>query len=160
VTQTDLFAPRSPDPMMVARVIYPDLGDSRLERALLDPPRARNTDPVASHEAAEAVATSGLANAQAERVLEAVTAHPGLTSLELEAASGIDRYVLARRLPELRRRGFVVNLAPRPCRLSPLKTRSVTTWAPLATWAPKETASARTAEPVSGTNERPEGTTA
>lgn len=64
-------------------------------------PNARNTDPSTSIEAGEQVELSGNAHFQRELALDAVKRNPGLTSKELSQATGIDRYQLARRLPEL-----------------------------------------------------------
>lgn len=63
--------------------------------------RARRTDPSTSHEAAQAALSSGLIGQQAQAVLHAVQRWPGLTSLELGARMEIDRWAVARRLPEL-----------------------------------------------------------
>jgi hypothetical protein len=52
---------------------------------------------------------SGVAADQRARVFAAVMAHPGWTSAELAgAATGLDRYQVARRLPELEHEGRVV----------------------------------------------------
>jgi hypothetical protein len=64
-------------------------------------PRARRSDPITSHEAAAQMAASGAIGRQAQEVLGAVMRWPGLTSLELGARLEIDRWAVARRLPEL-----------------------------------------------------------
>lgn len=61
---------------------------------------ARKTDPRSSHEAAAGMIASGARTAQQAQALAAVKAHPGCTSHELAERSGMDRYALARRLPE------------------------------------------------------------
>lgn len=66
-----------------------------------DTPRARRTDPVTSHEAADAIKASGELGRQQREVLDAVRRWPGLTSLELGARMNINRWQVARRLPEL-----------------------------------------------------------
>lgn len=71
------------------------------------PTRARRDDPESSHRAADQAERSGRIGRQLEAALAAVRERPGLTSLELAEATGIDRYTLARRLPELARRGLV-----------------------------------------------------
>lgn len=71
------------------------------------PPRARRRDPLSSHAAADRAEASGAIGRQAQRVLDALRATPGLTSAELAARHGIDRYAAARRLPELAARGLV-----------------------------------------------------
>lgn len=70
-------------------------------------PRARTRDPLSSHAAADQAEASGLIGRQAARVLEAVRATGGMTSSELAARHGLDRYACARRLPELERQGLV-----------------------------------------------------
>jgi hypothetical protein len=68
---------------------------------IVDTPRARNTDPTTSHEAADAIKASGDLGRQQQAVLAAVRRWPGLTSLELGARMSLDRWAVARRLPEL-----------------------------------------------------------
>lgn len=70
--------------------------------APVETPAARHTDPITSHLAAEEHTASGIRGEQQRRALAAVRAIPGLTSFELALRSGIDRYELGRRLPELR----------------------------------------------------------
>lgn len=70
-------------------------------------PRARRTDPLSSHAAADRAERSGSIGRQAARVLEALRATPGLTSGELAARHGLDRYMVARRCPDLERAGKV-----------------------------------------------------
>jgi predicted transcriptional regulator len=65
-------------------------------------PSASRTDPETSHEAAEAVTVSGVAQRQCEIVLRLVEEHPGLSSYRLaELSQDLNRYQIARRLPEL-----------------------------------------------------------
>ena len=70
------------------------------------PPASRAHDPESSHVAEEEITASGLRSKQAEQVLNALKAKPGVTALELGAS--IDRNDLhrchtmcARRLPDL-----------------------------------------------------------
>lgn len=91
----------------------------------IDVPRARNTDPETSHEAAAAIAASGDLGRQQAVVLEAVKRWPGLTSLELASRLRLDRYQVARRLPELERAGQV---SKGPARR--VGKRSGVTWVP------------------------------
>lgn len=74
---------------------------------LFDPPRARRSDPLSSHEAADKVSRSGRARLQAQHALALVREYPGSTSKELAELSGMDRYALARRLPELEQGGLI-----------------------------------------------------
>ena len=78
-------------------------------------PIARNTDPQTSHRSATELTTSGKRDAQKARVLTAVKDHPGLTSSELARISGLDRYLVARRLPDLRNDRLVYNGQAREC---------------------------------------------
>ena len=82
---------------------------------------ARNTDPLSSHLAGQDIDNSGIAGTQRQLALKAVRAHQGYTSKELASTTNLDRYMLARRLPELRsvRKG-----KDRICRIS--KRLSVT----------------------------------
>jgi hypothetical protein len=66
---------------------------------LTDAPRARRSDPVTSHLAAERVKPK--LRKQQEAVLAALTRWPGSTAVELAKVAGLDRYLVSRRLPEL-----------------------------------------------------------
>ncbi len=91
-------------------------------------PIARATDPETSHRAAAEVTRSGRRDAQAASVLEAVQIGPGFTSAELATAGApFDRYVAARRLPELERLGKVRRGPARACRVT---GRLALTWWP------------------------------
>lgn len=80
--------------------------------------RARRSDPVTSHQAADEVERSGRVVSQQQRVLAAVRAFPGRTSRELAAEARLDRYMVARRLRELVRAGLLPEPgAPRECAL-------------------------------------------
>ena len=76
-------------------------------------PRAANVDPATSHEAARKIAEH--ADKQAEVVAEAVIANPGHTSAELASMHGLDRHMVARRLPEAERAGWVRRGAAKVC---------------------------------------------
>jgi len=67
----------------------------------LEFPRARRTDPRSSHEAADKAERTGAIAAQQRIALRAVNDYPGLTSKQLSGLCPLDRYALARRLPEL-----------------------------------------------------------
>lgn len=87
------------------------------QRAVSRPPRedkgtglaapASKFDPLSSRIAADDVEKSGKRREQIEQTVSAVSRYPGLTSMELSHATGIDRYVLARRLPEAETLGLV-----------------------------------------------------
>lgn len=87
-------------------------------------PIARASDPVTSHLAAEHVTQSGIRSRQQHAVLAIVKLYPGRTSQEL-ARYGIDRYALARRLPELDDAGLVRRGEMRRCSVS---GRQALTW--------------------------------
>ena len=88
---------------------------------------ARHTDPPTSHAAAAHVETSGVAASQREAVLDLVRRFPGCTSAEL-VGGGLDRYQLARRLPELEHRGLVRKGPQALCRVM---GRQAITWWPV-----------------------------
>lgn len=98
-------------------------------QSIADPhARARRSDPTPSHEAAEHVEATGKAAVQRGYALAAVRAFPGCTSMELAEKAAIDRYTLARRLPELREEQLVRNgPTPRGCSVT---GRSAMTWWP------------------------------
>lgn len=76
---------------------------------------ARNTDPRTSHLAAADVIASGQQRRQHAAVLAAVQVNAGCTSAELARVHGLDRYAVARRLPELERMGLVQRCPARIC---------------------------------------------
>lgn len=85
-------------------------------------PRARRDDSRSSHEAAALIEKTGVAAHQAAQALAAVRQWPNSTSMELARVAHMDRYALARRLPELVREGFVHKIEPTeasvPCAVS------------------------------------------
>jgi len=89
---------------------------------------ARNTDPDTSHEAARDLVESGAQAQQQALVAAAVHKHPGLTSRELAFSAGLDRHMVARRLPELEADGQVVHGTPRECSHSGKRCQ---TWLPV-----------------------------
>lgn len=80
---------------------------------LSDQPVARNSDPATSHEAARKVRPSRAT--QQRTILAGVEQFPNHTSAELAERLGLDRYVVARRLPELRSALKVQNGEARVC---------------------------------------------
>ena len=97
------------------------------QELLSNTPIARNTDPESSHIAAREITYSGSRASQQIRVLEAVTNYPGNTSHELSFKIGMDRYQIARRLPELESNGFIQKGQLRKDRIN---DRMVVTWWP------------------------------
>lgn len=82
-------------------------------------PLAAAADPSTSHEAAAKLTKSGARDSQKVAVLTALErARGAMTSFELAESSGLDRYVVARRLPDLGRDGFVEKSDPRECRIT------------------------------------------
>ena len=65
-------------------------------------PAARETDPNSSHVAADLVhGQTNIAQRQRDEVLVALKNYPGSTSKQLAHLSGLDRHMIARRLPEM-----------------------------------------------------------
>ena len=86
---------------------------------------ARSTDPMTSHVAAQHITASGLRSLQQHQTLAAVRAYPGLTGQELAQASGICRYTLARRFPEVEEMGLIRRSEARTCAVT---GRKAATW--------------------------------
>lgn len=87
--------------------------------------RSRTTDPVTSHMAERQMRESGAFARQRDAVLAAVRAHSGLTAMELSRESGLDYYLLMRRLNEVETLGHIRRGDRRPCRVT---GRAATTW--------------------------------
>lgn len=79
----------------------------RVPVCTIQTPIARRTDPESSHLAAEHVTRSGARAHQQAQAIAAVRAYPGMTSFELAMRTDLDRYMLARRLPEVVCAGLV-----------------------------------------------------
>lgn len=91
-------------------------------------PAARNTDPDTSHAAATEITRSGARAYQQAQTIAAVRQWPGRTSQELAELSGLDRYMLARRLPECETAGAVKRGVVIECTVTRRKALS---WWPL-----------------------------
>ena len=95
-------------------------------------PRARSTDARSSHEAAASIEASGKAKSDLKLVLAAVRTYPNSTTAELAKFARIDRYTVARRMPELHTLGLVGRYEPTaitaPCSVSGKK---VIRWSPV-----------------------------
>lgn len=100
--------------------------------------RARTEDPKSSKAAAEDVTESGRADLELAQVMAALRAFPATTSKELAHRSGLDYHLVARRLPELRDKKFLVEHGPdRICTAPGSSTkRAVLTWLPINPYAP------------------------
>lgn len=70
-------------------------------------PRSRRNDPGSSKRAAERLDRSGTMRGQRKLALALVKEFPGRSSKELAELGTLDRYQLARRLPELLELHFV-----------------------------------------------------
>jgi hypothetical protein len=70
-------------------------------------PRSRRSDPPSSKRAADQLQRSGVLKGQRLIALELVKQFPGRSSKELARLGTLDRYQLARRLPELVSLGHV-----------------------------------------------------
>ncbi len=93
-------------------------------------PIAHAQDPASSHEAAREHTESGRRDTHCSIVLDAVRAHPGLTSAELvEHCVGLDSAEVLtevrRRLTDLKDAGLILRRQPRVCTIS---KRKVETW--------------------------------
>ncbi len=93
-------------------------------------PISRWTDPESSHRAGQELIESGAHAAQKNAVLALVRAKPDSTSAELadlaeRAGVPLDRYAVARRLPDLEKDGKVCRSGMRDCRVS---GRRAVTW--------------------------------
>ena len=86
---------------------------------------SRRTDPLSSKQAEQEINTIGLRNRQQEVVFQAVKRYPKHTSRELCAITGIDRYTLGRRLPEIKELWDVKKGPMRKCKIG---NRLALTW--------------------------------
>lgn len=91
-----------------------DLFAQRPQR-MVATPAARRTDPASSHLAAAHITRTGKRSAQQDQATAAVRQFPGHTSFELALLTHLDRYMLARRLPECETAGSVRRSAMRHC---------------------------------------------
>lgn len=66
----------------------------------VETPIARAKDPESSHRAAAEITDSGARSHQLAQTIAEVRAFPGRTSQELSDITGLERYMLARRLPD------------------------------------------------------------
>lgn len=91
-------------------------------------PHSRRNDPRSSHEAGERMRKSGALGDQQARTAAAVRAWPGRTSHELAELARMDRYAIARRLPECERS------CPAQIKRGEIRTCSITGRAALTWW--------------------------
>lgn len=88
-------------------------------------PIARTVDPHTSVLSGEQLTDSGARALQKNQVLRVVENYPGLTSRELSRASGIANEILHKRLPDLKRDGFLTTGNARRCQVT---GRQAMTW--------------------------------
>ena len=94
----------------------------RIDRA----PLAASADPLSSHLAAAEVTNSGRRASQKREITVWLRGqNRPFTSMEIAHAAGLDRYMCARRLPDLERDGLVERCALRECEVS---HRPAITW--------------------------------
>ena len=92
-------------------------------KTLFDKPaRARRSDPPSSHEAAAAI--EAMVPNQKVTVFRALSENGPCSSRGLAGVSGLDRYMVARRLPEMERDGTVVRMG-----MTKYAGRSAVLWA-------------------------------
>jgi hypothetical protein len=87
----------------------------------IETPAARLTDPESSHDAEAHINATGSRAEQQAQTVAAIRQFPGLTMRELSAATGIDRYVLGRRVSECETSGAVRRGVKRDCAVSKRK---------------------------------------
>jgi len=89
-------------------------------------PLAATTDPISSHLAAAELTNSGRRASQKAAIASWMCGQSrALTSMEIAHAAGLDRHLVARRLPDLERDGLVERGAMRECTVS---GRPAITW--------------------------------
>ena len=112
---------------MIAQVTQWDLFPTQFRRRRVATAAARRTDPESSHAAAAHITRTGKRGAQQDQATAAVRQFPGCTSFALAMRTGLDRYMLARRLPECESAGRVRRGELRHCRVT---GRLALTWWP------------------------------
>lgn len=136
--QPDLFTPK-PEALTfwqrmgewMMRDHDPTDGGTNVNQHSLWPQATRNSDPSTSRAAELEITRSGCRATQAEQVFALVRRYPGRTSAELAAMhGGLDRWQVARRLPDLRRLGRVETGDAKMCQM---QRRNSVTWWPAST---------------------------
>lgn len=88
-------------------------------------PIVGSKDPSTSAMAARELEESGARDSQKRDVYLACKSHPDRTSAELAVIARMDRYMVARRLPDLRADGWVENPGKKVCLIT---GRMAVTW--------------------------------
>jgi predicted HTH transcriptional regulator len=90
-------------------------------------PLARNTDPVTSALAGQAITEDGTRDVHKSKVLKALKEEPlSVTSRELSVRMDMDRHEVARRLSDLKVDGLVCQAGKRVCTASKKRLQCVT----------------------------------
>lgn len=103
-------------------------------QTLWDYPKSRKTDAVSSHEAAATLKESGAWKSQQVEVLEAMKRIAGsgrhVSSKEIAERCGLDRHMVAKRLPELKDAGLIgwTGKASSDLEYCPFSRRRVVKW--------------------------------
>ena len=95
---------------------------------LVSTPASRANDPQGSHNAERRMRSSGRLRSQQLMCAAAVKSYPGKTAAELSQVTGLDRYMLGRRLRECVTAGAVREGDHRKCAISHI---TVLTWWPV-----------------------------
>jgi hypothetical protein len=109
----------------MTQAAQPDLFSQPQQRRV-ETPAARRSDPESSHAAAAEITKSGARAHQQQLAAAAVRQFPGHTSMELAELAGMDRYALARRLPECETAGTVKRGAVTTCTIT--KRKALVWW--------------------------------
>lgn len=94
----------------------------------LTSPIARPSDPATSHEAAQRITETGKRLTDADRCLDVVRHHPGLTAAEIGRDTLLGHIAAQRRLSDLKNAGAVRQGQARECSVN--GTRMMTWWPP------------------------------
>ena len=75
---------------------------------LFDLPHSRTSDPLSSFKAGDRHHLSGKAESHRQQILEFMRGKRPMTSKQIALNMGMDRHEVARRLPEMARKGLVM----------------------------------------------------
>ena len=84
----------------------------------LTPPLARKKDPASSHHGANHVVSSGKLEGQCKQIYDALKKYPLHTPRELAEKTGIDYFLIQKRLSVLYKRGKAARRGERVCTVS------------------------------------------
>jgi len=95
-------------PLLMSRAYFINLiGDSGMN-TLFDLPHSRTSDPLSSYVAGDRHHLSGKAESHRQQILEFMRGKRPMTSKQIALEMGMDRHEVARRLPEMARKGLVM----------------------------------------------------